>query len=73
MFTVSKIIIQSMLKMDVPFSLIKSLENGVPESVMEVWCLVVGDWENWLLQDVRKQKHFEGMCQEEGGGGRNIC
>ena len=32
-----------------------------------------GDWEKGLLQDLRKQKHFEGIGQEEGCGGRNIC
>jgi hypothetical protein len=34
---------------------------------------VVGDWEKGLLQDLRNQKHFEGIVQEEGCGGRNIC
>jgi len=36
MFTVSKIVVQSMLKMVVALSLIKSLESRVPESIMEV-------------------------------------
>jgi hypothetical protein len=35
MFTVSNIIAQSMLKMVVALSLIKSLENRVPESILE--------------------------------------
>jgi hypothetical protein len=35
MFAVSKIVVQSMSKMNVALSLIKSLENRVPESIME--------------------------------------
>jgi len=33
---------------------------------------VVGDWEKGLLWALRKQKHSEGIGQEEGCGGRNI-
>jgi len=35
MFTVSNTVLQSILKMVVALSLIKSLENRVPESIME--------------------------------------
>jgi hypothetical protein len=33
----------------------------------------VGDWEKGLLWDLRKQKCFEEIGQEEGCEGRNIC
>jgi hypothetical protein len=39
MFTVSKTVVQSMLKMVVVLSFIKSIENRVPESILEDWCL----------------------------------
>jgi hypothetical protein len=39
MFTVSTIVVQSVLKMVVALSLIKSVENRVPESIMEDRCL----------------------------------